>query len=386
MTVELAISSLGPPEMSGRRPVDAAAFRLPRPSPLGLTCPSWSPGRVAWVRMGWHPPRSAFRRPSGPHRVTWPSVHRHSAKLRRPSEGAHRGLLISPSEIRPTGPRPTAPVPKDRCPAELPLLGFSFPTTHVGPGDPRMAGDPSPAACRVQGLVTLFATSTPVPSDTSTPLRAQRTLAGTSCRSVHGIPPSRRFPRRGRYSSRSPCPPGVRRAVRPPDHGGRARPLSGPRQASSPPGLRSHDGSVRSPRQYARAADAFLGFSPPELAPLRAGAGFRSRAPPLSSLRGLTFRPAWASGSRATEESDDPSPDRLLSWGSWPRDDRALRMSCGAGGLVSSYARSWASPGPSVDIRHRPSRDATGRPGCSARCRCLSARDRWPRPVVKIGV
>ena len=204
--------------MSGRRPVDAAAFRLPRPSPLGLTCPSWSPGRVAWVRMGWHPPRSAFRRPSGPHRVTWPSVHRHSAKLRRPSEGAHRGLLISPSEIRPTGPRPTAPVPKDRCPAELPLLGFSFPTTHVGPGDPRMAGDPSPAACRVQGLVTLFATSTPVPSDTSTPLRAQRTLAGASCRSVRGIPPSRRFPRRGRCSSRSPCPPGVRRAVRPPDH------------------------------------------------------------------------------------------------------------------------------------------------------------------------
>jgi len=36
-------------------------------------------------------------------------------------------------------------------------------------------------------------------------------------------------------------------------------------------------------------------------------------APPLSPLGGFTFRPAWASGYRGVNESDDPSPDRRLS-------------------------------------------------------------------------
>ncbi len=81
---------------------------------------------------------------------------------------------------------------------------------------------------------------------------------------------------------------------------------------------------------------AFLGFPPSEHAPLRAGTGFRSRVPPLSTFHGFTFRPRgtqglWRRRSRSIRlrTACSPGVSGLLAI--------AHSVRRGAGGLVSSY-------------------------------------------------
>jgi len=95
-------------------------------------------------------------------------------------------------------------------------------------------------------------------------------------RSVHGLHPSRSSLRRNRYPSRGPCLPAVTRCFRdvPKDATSTTRPASRPC---------SCDESVRSPgSRVIPAVDTFLGFYPPEPAPIRPGARFGRGASPLA--------------------------------------------------------------------------------------------------------
>ena len=98
----------------------------------------------------------------------------------------------------------------------------------------------------------------------------------------------------------------------------------------------SCDESVQSlASQVIPAADPFLGFDPPELAPTRPGARFVRDASPLT-LRRLDVDAAWASGYCDTNGSVDPSPDLQLSWASLPSDDLGAPYAVPRGGLIAS--------------------------------------------------
>jgi hypothetical protein len=94
-------------------------------------------------------------------------------------------------------------------------------------------------------------------------------------RSVHGLHPSRSSPRHDRCSSRSPCLPAVTapRQHRPGGRRARRKPASRPC---------SRDESVLPPEpRVIPAVDPFLGFAPPERAPVRPGVRFGRDASPL---------------------------------------------------------------------------------------------------------
>jgi hypothetical protein len=100
-----------------------------------------------------------------------------------------------------------------------------------------------------------------------------------------------------------------------------------------------------------------------------------STAPPLSPLDGLTSLSVRVPGSRDTAEWIDPFPDRQLSWGFRPCDDRGAPFAAPGGGLmVSPHTTTRENAGP-----RDPSPsfcDAAADPGPAARHRRPSVYDR----------
>jgi hypothetical protein len=114
-------------------------------------------------------------------------------------------------------------------------------------------------------------------------------------RSIPGLRPSRRSPRRERYPSRGPCPPDVAGDTTPRRERRRTGRLQGLVPASEsvlPPSSR------RNP-----AVDAFLGLSPPERSLHPPGRSLVVTMPALSSLGRVTSLPAWTSGLRGSDGS-----------------------------------------------------------------------------------
>lgn len=142
---------------------------------------------------------------------------------------------------RPAGPK-TDPSDDASSP------GLSCRATRAGTADPRSAGPPGPAACRVRGLSTPSAASTTVPPDA---LRR---------RSVHRLHPPRPSPRVDRAASRRPLPSWrcSRRFASPP--GERADAVDF--RASIPARIRTDH---RIPKDPARRC--LLGLRPPERSP-----------------------------------------------------------------------------------------------------------------------
>lgn len=115
-------------------------------------------------------------------------------------------------------------------------------------------------------------------------------------RSVPGIHPSRCSPHHDRSPFRGPYPLDVRRAFQPSDLDGRGQLLAEPHRARSPPGPCSRDESVLHRNLAVPAVATFLGFSPPEHAPLRPGTGFSRGCLPSRPPAGQRFFPPGPQG------------------------------------------------------------------------------------------
>jgi hypothetical protein len=193
--------------------------------------------------MWFHPTRSTFS--------VLRALHQR-AVLRPKPEAAPRGLAL-PCRARSPGPRAvSAGKPGALDDASSPGLFLPYDTCRVGrPVDRRQIPPPPRAACGVW----LPPARRPLPA-----LPTRR-----ACRSVHGLHPSRSSPRRDRYPFRGPCPPAVGPVL---EASPKGSPCDGPGfRASFPRRVRSVTGTARVP-----AADSFLGFGPPEHAPVRPGA------------------------------------------------------------------------------------------------------------------
>ena len=114
-------------------------------------------------------------------------------------------------------------------------------------------------------------------------------------RSVPGLRPSRRSPRRERCPSRGPYPPDVAGDSTP---RGEQRRAVAYRVLFPRPSPCCHTGSRGNP-----AVDAFLGFSPPELSFHPPGLSLVVTMPALSPLGGLTSPPTWTLGLRVSDGS-----------------------------------------------------------------------------------
>jgi hypothetical protein len=173
--------------------------------------------------------------------------------------------LRSSSELDHRDPVPSRRLPGMSDDTSSPGLLLPFDTCRLcgGVGRQRIP-PPSRAACGVW----LPPSRRPPPS---LPARQAR-------RSVHGLHPSRTSPHRDRYPSQGPCHPVVTGCT-PPSR----REMETTWPASWPS---SRDESVLSPAsQGCRPSIPFLGFLPPELAPVRPGAHFDRGASPLALRR-----------------------------------------------------------------------------------------------------
>jgi len=241
------------------------------------------------ARRTWVPSaRAAFRRPPGFHRSG-----RTNGSLRPPAPIAFASLQRS---IAAPPHRPGTPKgPRDgRC--FLPWA--SLPHDTFRNGGPVARGASGPTACRVRGLATSFATSTPVPA------RALRPP------SVHGLSPSRCSPRADPAPSREPLPScrSARRfasllKVRADAFGFRALPgvelvrTTGPSRARTVASMPPWRSSLQS------------------VLPLRPRERIGSRPLPPHALGGLTSRPACISRYCGSKGSVGPSRGYRLSWG-----------------------------------------------------------------------
>jgi hypothetical protein len=177
--------------------------------------------------------------------------------VRRPSVDFHSSTeFITGSPCRPAG------FPAGQT--TLPLLDFSRPTTQSQAGGyvSRQRIPPPPGATFEVWIppARLFPPALP-------------TLAR---RSVHGLIPSRVSLRCNRYPSRGPCPPAI-------THGTR-RSKSAAQPCSRLQGLVPATNPFCHQSQVTPVVDPFLGFDPPEHAPIRPGARFLSRRLPSRPL------------------------------------------------------------------------------------------------------
>jgi hypothetical protein len=212
---------------------------------------------------------------------------------------------------RPAGPK-TDPSDDASSP------GLSCRATRAGTADPRSAGPPGPAACRVRGLSTPSAASTTVPPDA---LRR---------RSVHRLHPPRPSPRVDRAASRRPLPSWrcSRRFASPPRGAcGRGR-LQGFDPGANSYGPPDPEGPGASLPSWASPSRA--------LTPSGLGPRFGSRSLPSHALGGLTSCPTCVPGSCGTEGSVGPSRGYRLSWGSSPCDRRGHVPAGARGGHMAS--------------------------------------------------
>jgi hypothetical protein len=228
--------------------------------------------------------------------------------------------------------------------------GLSRPTTHAGRGT-RTRRASSPASCRVRGLVTSCAASTP---DPPRDLAASRASTGFHLRGVLLAPV--------RSALADRCRPAVLRV-------GSPRPLGAcgrVRLHGLAPGV-----ELVLPRDPcgARGVDASMVFLPPERSP---PPSLRAPSVRARSLRarwaGLTSRSACASRCRGTAGSACPSRDCRLSWDSSPCDRRGTAWEREEGGLMGSphgggrCTRPAADPSPLVT---RPTAPLRARPGAA---------------------
>jgi hypothetical protein len=214
--------------------------------------------------------------------------------------------------------------------------------------------DPSAAACRVRGLATPFATSTADPPDASS--APERPWASP----FKGFPSPRSAPLSGPLPScrcqGTPAPP---RRMEPTS-------LTGFR-ALFPRRVRADTGTTRIP-----AVDPFLGFDPPEHAPVRPGARFDRGASPLALRRlDVQARPGPRVLRCERVGGSVSGPPALVGFSTFRRSRRSVRRSSGrAHGFASHRHPSSGSR------RSKPlGRDATAHPGRAARRRRPSVHD-----------
>jgi hypothetical protein len=245
------------------------------------------------------------------------------------------------------------------CPAgwtTLPLLDFACPTTQSQAGGyvcrQRI---PPPPRRHVRGLVTPCAAVTSGPADTCV---SERPWASPFkvFPSPQSVPLSGPLP-----SCRYPPPPHHPEGW----HLGNAAGF----RASFLRRIRSVTGITRIP-----AVDTFLGFDPPEPAPIRPGARFRRGASPLALGRldvqarlGLrVLRCAWVGRSVS-------GPPTLLGFSTFRRSRRSVHRSSGR---AYGFASRPAPPKGRAERSKPLGRDATTNPGLVARHRRHSACDR----------
>jgi len=183
------------------------------------------------------------------------------------------------------------------------------------------AVDPSTAPCRVRGLITSCATPPP-----SLPTRQAR-------RSTHGLHPSRTSPHRDRSPSRGPLP-SCRYRPRRSFPEGAAYDLAGFR-AFFPRRVRAVAETTRVP-----AVDSFLGFVPPEHAPVRPGAHFDRGASPLALRRlDVQARPGLRVLRCERVGRSVSGPPALLGLITFRRSRRSVRRSSGLAHDFASHLR-----------------------------------------------
>lgn len=207
--------------------------------------------------------------------------------FRRPKSLEAPLALSHPFRGLPRRPRKAPPTRRSAWRTLLPLLDFS-------------------ALRHIRGAVIPFAVRgssrrrVPSPGFGYPPLGVHhRPYRRVERRSVLGLLPSRRSPRRGRQPFREPCPLGVAAAS---PHRGVRRDTADFRASIS---RRARSGiGHRVPKNPKNpTVDAFLGFTPPELSPHPFGHALWSRCRPSHPFGGATSRPARVSGLREADGS-----------------------------------------------------------------------------------